>query len=255
MAKTYRECVYMIFDELKLFSDDTIWENEHVVFMLNKYRALLFSQKYAKKKIEIPVSYYQRLTVKFNTEFDRGTIYKSSKRLPPVIDTSSMYLYTFTNFNQTSTLGINFINPQRFRNVGYNKWLKNEIYATIDMDGYMYMTSPLDTATVATNIVSENLLFRILSEDGLSSIIGETLQDGSLFYDVILDNPMDAISFNDITIDDVLDCEFPIEESLVQPVIDLCLKELGGFNRTIRDAQNNSSDDFSNQNQPINAQR
>ena len=28
----------------------------------------------------------------------------------------------------------NFVNPQRFSNVGNNKWLKNETYFTIGMD-------------------------------------------------------------------------------------------------------------------------
>ena len=37
---TYREIVYMVLDELKLESDDAYYTQDHVIFLINKYRAL-----------------------------------------------------------------------------------------------------------------------------------------------------------------------------------------------------------------------
>jgi len=110
---------------------------------------------------------------------------------------------------------LNLINPFKFKYVGFNKWLKNRVYVTIDVDNYMYAKLP----------------------DTESSI--------SVFYDTILDNPIDADRFNGRNTLDVLDLEFPCEESMIQPIIDLCIKEILSINEISRDATNNASDDIS----------
>lgn len=69
--------------------------------------------------------------------------------------------------------------------------------------------------------------------------------NGDILYDTILDNPIDADRFNGINTLDILDLEFPCEESLIQPIIDLCLKEISAINGISRDATNNASDDAS----------
>jgi hypothetical protein len=35
--RNYRELVYSVLDELKMFSDDNVWETGHIVSALNKY--------------------------------------------------------------------------------------------------------------------------------------------------------------------------------------------------------------------------
>lgn len=44
---TYREIVYMVLDELKINSDDKYFEEEHVMFLMDKYRAFLLKQRYS----------------------------------------------------------------------------------------------------------------------------------------------------------------------------------------------------------------
>jgi hypothetical protein len=43
---TYRELVYMVLDELKARSDDFYYTEDHIMFLLEKYRAFLLKQKY-----------------------------------------------------------------------------------------------------------------------------------------------------------------------------------------------------------------
>ena len=95
MSKTYKDLVYIVLDELKIFSDDSSFEPEHIVHTLNKYRALLFDQKYRNKKIEIPRSFYQRLKIDLEKPYVNGGIYRSSKTLPDILEIRDIYQYTF----------------------------------------------------------------------------------------------------------------------------------------------------------------
>ena len=40
-----REIVYMILDELKLFSDDATYTEDHIKFLVGKHRALLLQKQ------------------------------------------------------------------------------------------------------------------------------------------------------------------------------------------------------------------
>jgi len=387
---TYREIVYIVRDELKLYSDDSVWENEHLIQIVTKYRSLLFTQKYKGKKVEIPFAWYQRLNINFSPVTIGKSIFKSIKKLPLILDTGNLWQYTFMNLNGTATDNLNFVNPQRFKNVGFNKWLSKQVYSTIDLDNYAYLKSvnSLDSAPIqitadmavyeneeitvyknsrlscevinmtdpATEIdsmlsavevimtdgswsgmtgelgnpilsqeddglvipevgdfgftprelvgsieyqvipendinplVPENVIvtempgviidqyeyqviseddetpidtqsdtypttelvqvqtgleeFNVINEDETAQIVEDSLGVILYYYDTILDNPIDIDSFNDINIDDVLDLDFPCEESLIQPIIDLCIKELAGVNQIPKDNINNSIDD------------
>lgn len=215
MAKTYREIVYIIQDEMKILSDDSNFETDHFVFLANKYRALLFNQKYKGKKVEIPFAWYQRLNVAFTTKITGTNVYKSTKKIPQILDITDLWKYTFVSEGGMITNSMNFINPFKFKFTGFNKWIASQKYVTIDLDSYMYIKK----SAVTTSQI--------------------------LYYDTILDNPIDADRFNEINTLDVLDLEFPCEESLIQPIIDLCLKEISAINGIPRDATNNASDDAS----------
>ena len=58
---TYKHLVYLVLDELKLMSDDSFFTEDHVIFLLNKYRAFLLKQRYSDIRKEIPTSNYQTL--------------------------------------------------------------------------------------------------------------------------------------------------------------------------------------------------
>lgn len=248
---TYRELVYILMDEVKIFSDDSVWEIEHFIKIINKYRSLLFTQKYKGKKVEIPFAYYQRLNVYFDTTYNSGEIYQSVKQLPNILDITNLWQYTFVSNDGMRSENLNFINPQRFKNVGYNKWLKNQVYVTIDLDNRMYAKSPGSNISNAVELVGEPDIvtsetnYALISENGLNQLAGENLRDSYVYYDTILDNPIEGYRFNDDETLDVLDFTFPCEESLIQPIIDLCLKEISAINGIPRDAVNNATDDSS----------
>ena len=58
---TWREIIYMCSDELKLSSDDSFYTNDHLIFLLVKYRSFLLKQRYSDIKKQIPDSDYQSI--------------------------------------------------------------------------------------------------------------------------------------------------------------------------------------------------
>lgn len=236
---TYREAVFIVFDELKLSSDDSPWEVEHIIFLLNKYRAILTKQRYGGAKKDVPLEYYQIWELGYldlptnNTDVRRTFSFK--KPVPPIlnlhgvlletsvsyhtapleehciIDGTPLELYTQSTFVENN-IDVNFINPDRFKYLGYNKWLTSQPYATIGYDHKLYISSTADFLN--------GKYFRIQG---------------------IFENPTD---FQDTT-DGKLDMYFPVEQALVQPIIDLIIKELGNVLYLPKDGENNSSDGLS----------
>ena len=72
----------------------------------------------------------------FDTSYNGGLTYKSIKQLPNILDTTNLWQYTFVHNDGMRTENLNFINPQKFKVVGYNKWLRGQVYITIDLDNY-----------------------------------------------------------------------------------------------------------------------
>jgi hypothetical protein len=54
---TYREIIYMVNDLCKQLSDDTMLNEDHILFLLNKYRGTLLYQ-YTKQKMLVPHENY-----------------------------------------------------------------------------------------------------------------------------------------------------------------------------------------------------
>lgn len=225
---TYREAVFIVFDELKLSSDDSPWEVEHIIFLLNKYRAILTKQRYGGAKKDVPLEYYQiwelgQLELPTNNTDVRRT-FSFEKPVPSILNLHGVLLETSISYHTApleenyttgyieNNIDVNFINPDRFKYLGYNKWLSSQPYATIGYDHKLYISSTADFLN--------GKYFRIQG---------------------VFENPTD---FQDTT-DGKLDMYFPVEQALVQPIIDLIVKELGNVLYLPKDGENNSSDDLS----------
>lgn len=184
----------------------------------------------------------------FDQNYNGGSIYKSVNKLPDILDITDLWQYTFASNDGMRSENLNFINPQRFKNVGYNKWLKSQVYLTIDLDNYMYAKSPSNSSVYEyESLIGEDSpqQYQLTAEDGLSQLISEYSSESYVYCDTILDNPIEGYRFNGDNTLDVLDFIFPCEESLIQPIINLCLKEVAEINGITRDVNNNATDDLS----------
>ncbi len=215
----YKEVVYMVMDELKLASDDTYFNEDHIIFLLNKYRAFILKQRYSDVKKQIPESNYSNITVDLMESYGiegvscSDTYLKSTIKIPNLLKISTPSIYTYNYFNGN----ISFISKDRMKYVGCNKYLQNIIYASLGPDNYLYLKS-----SNPQFLHLEKVTIRGIVED--PSTLQNNQENGEC---------------------DILEMEFPLENALIPPVIELVVKELSPAIYRPEDTINNAKDDNS----------
>ena len=219
---TYKELIYMCLDELKLYSDDASYTEEHVIFLLGKYRTFLLKQKYSDIKKQIPESNYQTICLDLievpaisGKPCEGGSYLRSKEKIPFLMKIGNPKVYPVDYYQGEIT----YVSRERMRYVGYNKYLKNIIYASLGPDNYLYFKS-------------FNPQFLYLEKVRITGIFEDTLAASEL----------QCPNENGDTVCDVLDREFPIEDSLVPPMTELVVKELLGAEYRPKDESNDAND-------------
>lgn len=226
MAK-YKEVVSMVLDELKVTSDDSIFTEGHIIFLAGRYRSFLLKQRYyTDLKKQIPESNYQTLCLNLEAVeavegmgCEYGYYLRTTKPIPNLLPFGITRIYTAGSYYKGN---IEFITKDRFRYVGNNKWLQNIIYATLDPDGRVYMTSA-------------NPQFLYLKEIRLTGIFENAEEASELECDTTEENC------------DILDRDFPLEDALIAPLIELITKELSPSIAAPEDKENDANDNLSPQ--------
>lgn len=220
---TYRELVYIVLDELKLSTDDTYITEEHVIFLLGKYRGLILKQQYKDVKKEIPESNFQTLCLELiqvpaitGEPCEGGTYLRSKEKIPFLINIATPKVYTKDYYEGE----ISYVSKERMRYVGFNRWLPNIIYASIGPDNYLYLKS-------------FNPEYLNLEKVRLTGIFEEPEKVAKYECDKEGD------------FCDILDTPFHLEDPLIPQVVQLVVKELSGSIYLPKDTQNNSNDDLS----------
>lgn len=218
---TYKQLTYLVLDEAKGLSDDFSFTEDHIVFLLDKYRSFLLKQRYSDIKKQIPESNYQTLCLDLmqvpaisGEPCEGGTYLKSKEKIPFLMQIGNTKVTSVDYFQGE----FNFISRDRMRYVGHNKYLKNMIYVTVAPDQYLYFKS-------------SNSNFLYLEKVKMTGIF----QDASTAA---------QLSCNDADDCDPLENTFPLEEALISPLIELTLKELLGSVYRPKDENNNASDDL-----------
>ena len=127
---TYREAIYMCNDLLKGMSDDFTYTEEHIAYLLDKFRALLLKQRYGNDpKKHIPYSNYQTLTVTFSDlSIDVNSTYVSDQKIPYMLQLGIPRV----TFDKYYDINFEFTSRERLPFVGNNKFLKRIWYGAID---------------------------------------------------------------------------------------------------------------------------
>lgn len=219
---TYRELVYMCLDSLKLRSDDSFIQQEHIIFLLDKYRAFLLKQRYSDVKKEIPESNYQTIcldlekTQGIDGDDCSGYFLKSVQEIPNMLTIAQPKVSTLNYFIGN----INYVSRNQFKYVGNNKFLRNMIYSTLAPDEHLYLKS-------------NNPQYQYLEKVRLTGIFEDSSKAAELSCDT-----------GDSKCD-VLDMDYPLEEGLIPPVIELIVKDLTVVEYKPDDPDNNAHDDLS----------
>ena len=220
---TYREITSMIMDEVKTISDDSQFTEDHILFLLDKYRAFLLKQKYSDIKKQIPDSNYQTICLDLiptpaiaGEECIGGSYLRSKTKIPFLINIGVPRVYPMNYY-----LGdIAYVNRDRMRYIGHNRYLKNIIYCSIGPDGYLYFKS-------------SNPQFLHLEKIKFTGIFQNSIKAAELQCDCC----------NEDNICDILDKDFPLEESFIQIMVELIVKEITSAKYKAIDENNNAKDD------------
>ena len=219
---TFKELIYLVLDELKGMSDDFDFTEDHVHYLLTKYRAFLLKQRYSDIKKQIPESNYQTICLDLiqvpaisGELCEGGTYLRSKEKVPSIMTIGNTVIYPI-DFYQGSY--ITYVSRERMRYVGNNKWLKNIIYASKGTDDYLYFKS-------------SNPQFLYLEKVKMTGVFEDPERASEL-------------SCEDNKACDILDREFPLEEGLTTTVIELTVKYLSGAVYRGKDGENNAKDDL-----------
>jgi len=223
---TYRELVYLVSDEIKSISDDSIITADHIKFLLQKHRAFLIYQKYKDIKKEIPESAYQSLCLNLEVvnamdgePCTGGQYLRSVEKIPTLLGVGNPQVYPHDDFYQGN---ITYVPRERMRYVGHNKYLRSIIYCSLSPNGHLYFTA-------------KNPQFLYLQKVNFNGVFENPEGAANLTCDTQTDNNCD-----------IMDKEFPIEEAMIPMLIESVVKELAGVNYRPEDANNNASDDLAN---------
>ena len=222
----YRHLVYMVLDELKGMSDDFSYTEEHIIFLLSKYRATILKNTYKNKEHKIPKSNDQTVCIELEESPTMSSIpcsdnmLRSSVKIPQMLDVgdSSVFPVSFL-----SGANIAFISEERMNFVGYNRLMQNIIYAAVGKDNYLYLKS-------------SNPQFMYLEQVKLNAVF-EDIEKASELQCSSEENEESSPC-------DLLDREFPIEDSLIPILIETIVKKLTGDIYKPKDSENNASDDL-----------
>lgn len=220
---TYGEVTYMVLDEIKLLSDDSIIQQEHVIFLLDKYRSFLIKRTYEQQQKEMPDSNLQTICLHMerksafdNDSCDNQVYLVSKERIPEVLSGTTPKITTSDYFSGN----ISYTSRERFQYTGGTQFTKNMIYATISPNKYLYMKS-------------DNPQAYYLNEVKFTGVFEDASKAAELSCDGTSDSECD-----------ILDKNYPLEEALIPEVISLVVKELLGAAYRPQDKTNDASDDL-----------
>ena len=89
---TYKEIVYMCLDTLKVTSDDSIFNEDHILFLINRYRSILLQQKYPDIRNPVSTSNYQTLCLDLtlddtkSIDICKDTVLRSTEKIPSLLN-------------------------------------------------------------------------------------------------------------------------------------------------------------------------
>lgn len=208
---TYRELVYMCLDEIKASSDDAYVTEDHILFLISKYRNLVLRRKYEKTNMPVAESNYQRIQGEAIVRIKIPQIMDLGYPLISITPKSS------NDFTAKSSFKTTYVPARRFEFVGNNSYLINVVYSTVTPEGELKCTS-IKYPQVAD--ISNYTIYAVFED--IIEASKTALKNGT----------------------DILDADCPIETELIPEVQELVVKDILGIAYRPQDKINNGSDDL-----------
>lgn len=224
---TYREAIYMCLDLMKGLSDDFSYTEEHIAYLIDKFRALLLKQRYGKDPLkEIPYSNYQTIEMDLGlSTTEKNKYYICTPNIPYTLQVGIPRISVADD--HYGDVNLEFISRERLPFVCNNRYVQNFWYCALNERSQLCLKASsvrlFDFAEVSDD--KPTIKFRITA---------------------LFENPRELA--NEITFDaskeDWKDRNVPIEEGLITTLVEMVVKELLGAAYRPADNTNNASDDM-----------
>lgn len=221
---TFGEITYMVLDQMKELSDDAYYTEEHVIFLASHMRNLLLERKYKNSRNQTftPMSDENTQEICLTLEPTEmppagcsGMWLHSIEEIPDTVNVSNTTLSVVSDMLQST---VTFIPSERMPYVGYNKWLKNILYASKSNDGHLYITG-------------SNPQFMYLQKVKMTAVFSDPRKAAELSCNGDGNGKCN-----------ILEMEFPLESALIPPCIELTVQELMGSRYAPEDKKNDAKD-------------
>ena len=225
-----KEIIFSILDLAKTSaSDDSYINEDHVLFLVKKYRSFLIKKEQEKERSSQDVASefeYQQICLDLEKvpaidgEPCTGGYYlRTTQKIPKILEGTQPKVYPLDYFQG---IHISYINRDRMRFVGTNPYLKNIIYVALDPTQHLVLKS------------SNSQFFYLEGENKLR--MSAIFEDFDAAADLLCDQE------GNNTYCDPYDMEFPIRDYLVPTLIELVVKALVNSIAIKPDEQNNAKD-------------
>lgn len=223
---TFGEICYAVLDVMKERVDDAYYTEEHVIFFATKIRALLLERKYKNSRNQTYTAMSEQNLQEICIDLEptellpfgcSGEWLKSTEKIPDTLGATEPKLFAPHPMMQST---VTFIPMERMPYVGYNKWLKEIIYASKGNDGYLYLrgTGPQSM---------------YLKQVKMDAVFADPQKAAEMSCDPDENGKCDILSM-----------EFPLEEDLIPSCIEMVIQELIGSRYAPEDKGNNAKDDL-----------
>lgn len=213
------EVVYYCLDSIKALNDDSYVNEDHILFLLGKYRGALLQQYHNIKKI-VPDSNYQTICLNLKPTDTiaclHGPILRSVEEIP---DTIPIGQTTVLMSNGMENERIVFTSFSRLKSVGYNKWRGNFSYVAIGPDKHLYLSSNNPQAGYLSSVKLKGIF--------------EDFETAS------------KLSCDKDECKDTMELDFPLEVSLIPDLIARVVKDVLGVAWRPKDSSNDAADTLS----------
>lgn len=214
---TWRELVYMITDITKQLSDDSNFNEDHIIKLCSMYRNYILNQQYLSHKKTIAEMDYQTVQIPLEPySLDicpNELVLRSKDKLSffMTIGEKSIYPTDLVHYRSKIVL----VPQNRFAYSG-SKYSRNIIYAMIGPDNYLYLKSA-------------NSNFKYLTSVTIKALFEDIDQMALL--------DADACGCN------LMDIRFPLENAWLNTLVNLVVNDLIRGIAQLRDNQNDATDD------------
>lgn len=229
MAKL-QELIYDVRESLKSYSDDTELDDRYIVYLYNIKRAKYLRQDLNNYSKTIDNSIQQSLCLELeevsanecSLDLDCGTIVRSTKPLPKPLELHTKTALTKIKPTNKLSLPFNFLPKERIYYLIGGSSFPKSVYAFLDIDNHIYITSELDSHKLIECITVQGVF-----EDPLQ------LKD---FKDCCGCSDDSNICFSEE------DTDYPLQPHLVDIIRSEIINELIQKERIPQDKYNNSND-------------